>query len=122
MKRQGNKGKTIKKRKGFCSGNSGNRKGLSDTSMQLFSSLCCQVEIRRKQTVEFEQRIRKTFKEEFTQTRRKATEEALNEQTSVIQETDYYRSHGIDSLLGYNHAEADTGGKNKSSDSDSDID
>ena len=63
-----------------------------------------------------------TFKEEFNQTRRKGTEEALNEQTSVIQETDYYRSHGIDSLLGYNHAEADTNGENKSSDNDNDID
>ena len=45
MKRQGNKGKTIKKRKRFCSGNSRNRKGWSDTGMKLFSSLCRQVEI-----------------------------------------------------------------------------
>ena len=40
----------------------------------------------------------------------------------MIQETDYYRSRGIDSLLGYNHAEADMDGENKSSDSDSDSD
>ena len=89
--------------------------------MKPFSSLCRQVEIRQKQTVEFEQRIRQTFKEEFDQTRRKGTEKALNEQTSVIQETDYYRSRGMDPLLGYNQAEADTDGTNESSDSDSDI-
>ena len=67
--------------------------------MQLFSSLYCQVEIRQNQTVEFEQPIRQTFKEEFNQTRMKGTEEAPNEQTSVIQETDYYRSCRIDSLI-----------------------
>ena len=43
MKRQGNKGKTIKKRKRFCSGNSGNRKGWPDTGMKFFSLLCHQV-------------------------------------------------------------------------------
>ena len=75
-----------------------------------------------KQIVEFEQRIRQTFKEEFIQTRRKGTEEAPNEQTSVIQDTDYYGSRGIYSLLGYNDAELDTDSENESSDSDSDID
>ena len=63
-----------------------------------------------------------TFKEEFNQTRRKGTEEAPNEQTSVIQETDYYRSCRINSLLGYKDVEVDRVGENESSDSDSDID
>ena len=40
----------------------------------------------------------------------------------MIPDTNYYRSHKIKSLLGYNHAEADTAGENESSDSDSDID
>ena len=73
--------------------------------MKVFSLLCRQVEIRQKQTVEFEQRIGQSCKEKFNHTRKKGTEEALNEQTSVIQETDYHRSRGIDALLGYNHTE-----------------
>ena len=121
MKIQGNKRKRIKKRKQLCLGNNGNRKGWSNTGMELFSLLCRQVDIQQKQTDEFEQCIRQTFKEEFNQTRRKGTEEAPNEQTSVIQDTNYYRSHRIDPLLGCNYVKEDTDGENESSDSDGDI-
>ena len=87
IKRQRNKGKTIKKRKRFCSGNSRTRKRWSDNCMKLFSLLCRQVEERQQQTVELEPCIRQTFKKEFNQTRRKGTVEASNDQTSVTQDT-----------------------------------
>ena len=84
--------------------------------MKLFSLLCGQVDEQRQQTIEFEQRIRQSFKEEFNQTRRKGTEESPNEQTSVIQDTDYDRTCGINSLLSCNDAEANTDSENESSD------
>ena len=40
--------------------------------MRLFSLLCRQVDEQQQQTIEFEQRIRQTFKKEFNQTKRKA--------------------------------------------------
>ena len=54
-----------------------------------FSSLCCQLDERQQQTIAFDQRIMQTFKEEYNQSRGKGTEKALNEQTSVIPDTDY---------------------------------
>ena len=55
----------------------------------LFSLLCRQVDERRQQTIAFEQRIRQTFKEEYNQSRGKRIDEALNQQTSVVSDTDY---------------------------------
>ena len=63
-----------------------------------------------------------TFKEEDNQSIGKGTDKALNEQTtSVILDTDFQRSRGIDSLLGSDNTEVDTDGENEDSDSDSDI-
>ena len=76
----------------------------------------------QQQTVAFKQHIRKIFIEEYNQTRGKGVDEALNERTSVIPDTDYYRSGRINSLLGYNDTEADKDGENKESESDNDID
>ena len=90
MKRQENKGKTLKKRNWFCSGSSGNKKGWLDAGITLFSLLCCQVVDKQlKQTISIEQRIRQTLKEEYNQSRRESTDEALDEQISVIPDTDY---------------------------------
>ena len=84
--------------------------------------LCCQLDEQQRQTIVFEQRIRQTFKEEYNQSRGEGTDEALNERTSVISDTDYWMSRGNDSLLGYDDTETDTDGEKEDSDSDSDID
>ena len=118
MKRQGNKRKTLKERKRLCSGSSRKKKGWLDMGIQLFSLLCRQVDKQQQQTILFEQHIRQTFKEEYNQSRGENTDEALDEQTSVIQDTDYNMSRRIGSLLCYDNTEVDMDNENKDSDSD----
>ena len=84
--------------------------------------MCHQVDEQQQQQIVFEQCIRQTFKEEYNQTRGKDIDEALDEQNSVIPDTDYYISHRIDSLLYHDNTEVDMDGDNEGSDSDGDID
>ena len=87
MKMNGDKGKMIKKRKCFCSGNSGSKLGWLDTGLDLFNSLCHQIKERREKTVEFEILIKQKFVTESNRTRGAAR---LNDQTSVLQEGNYF--------------------------------
>ena len=84
--------------------------------------MCFQVDEQQQQTIAFDQRIRQTFKEEYNQSGGKSTDEAPDEQISVTLDTEYYRSHGISSLLGYGNTEVDMDDENEDSDSDIDID
>ena len=59
MKQNGVKGTMIKKQKQFCSGKSGNKHGWSDAGLNLFNSLCHQVEAIWTITVDIEKQIKK---------------------------------------------------------------
>ena len=90
MKMNGDKGKMIKKRKRFCSGNSGSKQGWSDTGLDLFNSLCHQIKERQEKTVEFETLIRQKFVTESNRTRGAARKKTPNDQTSsVLRKSNY---------------------------------
>ena len=122
LKRQGNKEKKVKNRTCFCSGNSGNKKGWSYTSITLFNLLCFQIDKQRQNKIAFEQQIRQTFKGEYDCSRGKSTEEASHGKTIVMSGTNHYWIHEMNSMLGYDNTGIDPDKEHQESDSDNDTD
>lgn len=108
MKKRGEKGKMIKKRKRFCSGKSGDKQGWSDEGYSIFNSLCHQVQVRRQETGEFEEQLKQKFKAASDNNETTTAIHTPNHRTSVVREVVPFVDEGFDSMMdGVNMVDSD---------------
>lgn len=98
MKKQGDKGTKMRKRKRFCDCRSGNKQGWSLEGFALFNSLCHQIKTRREETIDMEEIIRNMFVAGCSKVDAVAGGPPC-EQTSEFEKSEVFEEAGVGELM-----------------------